>query len=432
MINNSLIYKISLTLILIIAVSSFCNAQDLTYARSVVNHLASTDFYGRGYVNNGSKIAADYISKQFDSLNLQSFGKKHYQPFKISVNTFPGNMVLTINDQELTVGKDFIIDPGSPSVQGDFEVEILLVADILDYQKLSETLRRSSKKFVIIPPFKIKSYTKEEQEKIRGIINFLKYQPENPAAGLIQLTDEKLTWGGSTRQNTKPAFTVMATEELNDIKKVSVKVEAKFIENYKTQNVIGYVEGERNDSLIVLTAHYDHLGMMGEGVVFPGANDNSSGIAMLLNLAKYFQQNPPQFTTVFMALGAEELGLLGAKYFVENPLFELSKIKFLINFDLAGTGDDGIQVVNGKVYQDKFDQLVRINEEQQLLKQVKIRGEACNSDHCMFHNEGVPCFYIYTLGGIQAYHDIDDKAETLPLTEFEDYYRLITAFIETL
>jgi hypothetical protein len=107
----------------------------------------------------------------------------------------------------------------------------------------------------------------------------------------------------------------------------------------------------------------------------------------------------------------------------------LKIIKFLINFDLAGTGDECIQVVNGKKYQNKFDLLTSINKERILLPQIKIRGEACNSDHCMFQMKGVPCFYIYTLGGIQAYHDIYDTGETSPLTEFQDYFTLMAEFI---
>ena len=133
-----------------------------------------------------------------------------------------------------------------------------------------------------------------------------------------------------------------------------------------------------------------------------------------------------------MAFAAEEIGLIGSKYFTDHPLFPLKKIKFLLNFDLAGTGDDGIQVVNGKNYQQKFDLLTKLNDQDKLLKQIKIRGEACNSDHCMFHNKGVPCFFIYTLGGIQAYHDIYDRAETLPLTEYQDYFTLLVRFISNL
>ena len=164
-------------------------------------------------------------------------------------------------------------------------------------------------------------------------------------------------------------------------------------------NVLGYLEGEKKDSMLVFTAHYDHLGMMGNETMFPGANDNASGVSLLLNLVKHFSTNPPEYTVVFIAFAAEEIGLIGSKYFTEHPVFPLSNIKFLINFDLAGTGDDGIQVVNGKIYQQKFDVLTKLNDQDKLLKQIKIRGEACNSDHCMFHAMGVPCFFHLHIGG---------------------------------
>ena len=108
----------------------------------------------------------------------------------------------------------------------------------------------------------------------------------------------------------------------------------------------------------------------------------------------------------------------------------MQKIKFLVNLDLAGTGDDGITVVNATVFQEKYYTLENLNRQHTLLTRVKKRGEACNSDHCFFFMAGVPCFYIYTLGGTTAYHDIYDKAATLPLTEYNDYFTLLQKFIQ--
>ena len=124
------------------------------------------------------------------------------------------------------------------------------------------------------------------------------------------------------------------------------------------------------------------------------------------------------------------MGLLGSKHFVENPLFPLENIKFLMNTDITGTGDDGITVVNGTVFKPEFERMVKLNEDQGLIKEVKIRGESCNSDHCPFYEKKVPSFFIYTRGGIKAYHDIYDRAETLPLTEFADLFTLISGFID--
>lgn len=406
--------------------------QDLSYAKEVVKTLASDDFHGRGYVSSGDKIAANYIRSEFEKIGLAAFKKSYFQKFSTSVNTFPADMTLSLNGSMKVAGAEYLIEPGSSSIKGAFETIILTAEDINDKNTLGQKLRSASGKFVVIPPYNKDDFTKEELKLITDVIGFLKFHPDNPASGSILFTTDKLTWGGATSLNSKPSFTVVADSVQEPIEKVVVNVKNKFFDKYQSQNVIGYIEGENTDSLVVLIAHYDHLGKMGSEAIFPGANDNASGIAMLLSLAKYYKIKKPKYTTAFIAFGGEELGLLGAKHFVENPLFKLSQIKFLLNFDISGTGDEGIQVVNGKIHKDKFDRLVEINTEQKLLEQVKIRGEACNSDHCMFHMQNVPCFFIYTLGGIQAYHDIYDRSETLPLTEFEDYFKLMTQFVDEL
>lgn len=130
-----------------------------------------------------------------------------------------------------------------------------------------------------------------------------------------------------------------------------------------------------------------------------------------------------------MAFGAEESGIIGSKYYTENPLFPLNQINFLLNLDLMGTGEDGIQVVNGSVFSNHFLKLNDINQSQQLLKEIKTRGKAANSDHYWFTENGVPSFFIYTLGGVAAYHDIYDKSITLPLNEFEDCFKLLVLFV---
>lgn len=408
-------------------------AQDLSYAKEVVKALCSDDFYGRGYVADGDKKAADYIRQAFKELGVKPFKRDYFQKFNTPVNSFPGDMELTLDGTALKAGEDYLIEPGSPGISGKYSTVVINASDMLNGETLTQTIVSAIGKFIVIPAFDKADFSAEQQKQIQGILNFLRYHPDNPAAGSIIFTKDKLTWSVSTRLNAKPSFTVLSKDTGSAaIEQVTVNAKNKFFKQYKTQNVIGYVEGKNTDSLIVLMAHYDHLGMMGSEAIFPGANDNASGIAMLLSLAKHYQVNQPEYSTVFMAFGAEELGLLGAKYFVENPLFPLESIKFLLNFDISGTGDDGIQVVNGKIYRDKFDKLVKINEEKKLLARVKIRGEACNSDHCMFHQKNVPGFYIYTLGGIQAYHDINDRSETLPLTEFEDYFTLIREFIRQL
>ena len=181
----------------------------------------------------------------------------------------------------------------------------------------------------------------------------------------------------------------------------------------------------------MFSAHYDHLGMMGETATFNGANDNASGVAMMLTLMKYFSENNPEYSVLFIAFGGEEAGLVGSKYYVQNPIIPLKKMKFLYNVDMMGTGSEGIQVVNSTEHPKEFERLKKINEKYNLVKEIKPRGKAANSDHYWFEEAGVPTFFSYTLGGVTYYHDIQDRPETLPLTEFDDLHTLIVKFVNS-
>ncbi|WP_235207325.1 M28 family metallopeptidase [Pedobacter sp. V48] len=179
---------------------------------------------------------------------------------------------------------------------------------------------------------------------------------------------------------------------------------------------------------MVITAHYDHLGGMGNKTYFPGANDNASGISFLLSLAKYYAANPQPYTMAFICFAGEEAGLLGSKYFTEHSLLALQKIRFLINVDMVGTGETGITVVNATIHQKEFSLLNQLNDKNKYLKKINSRGKAANSDHYFFTEKNVPAFFIYTTGGINAYHDIYDRPKTLPLTEYQDLFRLFVDF----
>ncbi len=415
--------------ILLLSFSVDLRAQVLPYAKEVVKTLTSEEFHGRGFVYDGDKIAADFIRKEFNRFGLKSFENDYYQSFTIPVNTFPGKVELIVNGDTLVPGFDFLVNPWSPSIQGEFDAVHASDQDISSMERFRGVLQRSvGKALVLNQNEEAQELSEEAKSMLSEAERFLKYHPQNPTSAVL-FVENGLSWNNSTMQLGKPSF-VVADSVLNDpIEKIEFNVEAEFIENYTTQNVIGYLDGANNDSSIVIIGHYDHFGRMGPAI-FPGANDNASGIAMMLSLAQHFSENTPKYRMVFIAFGAEEIGLIGSKYFVQNPLIDLSSIKFLLNFDLAGTGDEGIQVVNGSVYKSQFNRLRNINNEFGLLPQVKIRGAACNSDHCPFDEVDVPGFYIYTLGGIRAYHNVFDRYETLPFTEFEDYHQLMVRFLE--
>ena len=97
-----------------------------------------------------------------------------------------------------------------------------------------------------------------------------------------------------------------------------------------------------------------------------------------------------------------------------------------------GTGDKGVTVVNGTVHKKEFKKLAVLNLKKKYVSKVKVRGRAANSDHYWFSQLGIPAFFIYTMGGIKAYHDVYDKSQTLPLSEFDDLYHLLIEFIEAI
>jgi Zn-dependent M28 family amino/carboxypeptidase len=172
---------------------------------------------------------------------------------------------------------------------------------------------------------------------------------------------------------------------------------------------------------------------MGEGNVFNGANDNASGTAALLGLAKHFSlpENQPKYSIAFLFFAAEERGLIGSNYYTENPILPLSKIKALINLDMVGTGSEGIGIVNGEENPAIVSQLRQINTEHQYFDTIKIRPNSCNSDHCAFAKKEIPAVFIYTMGDeFQAYHTLKDNPEDLPLTKMLELQHLMIKYCQ--
>jgi hypothetical protein len=398
---------------------------------------------GRGYVANGDKLASDYIANEYKSFGLLSLEKSgsYFQEFSFPVNTFPGRVEMTFyfpngTSEKCDPGDKFLVRSSSPSVKGHFKVVRLDSSISHSRKKWDQFMAVDHRKvFVLVDTLGI-----TDKQEMAKMTNFVKY-PLNVKGILLPVklnhvegTDQctKLTpWDFSMVQSTVPVIEIEPA--LAHTSEIDVRIGAKFLKSYESRNVVGYIRGsEQPDSFIVFTAHYDHLGRMGKTVYFPGANDNASGVAMMLNLAKHYSlpENKPKYSIAFIAFSAEEVGLIGSNYFTQHPLFPLARIRFLINMDILGTGDEGITVVNATLFGKEFAKLKAINDTNNYLPQVKPRGKAAISDHHFFTEKNVPCFYIYTLGGIKAYHDTCDKRETLPLTEYDDLFRLIRDFTD--
>lgn len=391
--------------------------------RQYLDTLCAAGLHGRGAAFDGQKNAAGYLSNRFREIGLLPISNNYFQNFNYDINTFSGTIFLQTNNTTLVPGKDYIVESASPSGKETFKTILLdtLVFSSKKYQKkfLALDIKKTALVYDELFERKLKKdSTKHIEKKLEK------------ASCIIKLKDKKLTMGLSGEQKKTVVFEVLKDKFNAKTKTISYEINAELIKKYKAQNVIGYVKGAVvPDSFLFITAHYDHLGTLGSSIFFPGANDNASGVSMLLELAWYFKEHPQRYSIVFIAFGAEEAGLLGSKYFTENPLVPLAKIRFLVNLDLMGTGGDGMMVVNGSVFPKEFLLLTKINDEKIHLTNLKKRGKAANSDHYYFSEKGVPAFFFYTLGGVTAYHDIFDIPETLPLTKFKEAHNLIIEFI---
>jgi aminopeptidase YwaD len=402
--------------------TNFICAQNMERVRSYLDTLCSSSLHGRGAGFDGQKKAAVYLADRFSEIGLLPLSNSYYQTFNYTINTFPGKLNLQIDQVTLIPGKDYIIEAGSPSGKATLKIVIADTLIFVSDKKKKKFLNSDFQNTALVCDERFSKLLKTKPPEFQKKID--------EASCVVELKEKKLTMGLSSKQNEKPVFEVLKEKFNWKAKTLSFEIEAVLLKNYEAQNVCGYVKGTTvPDSFLFITAHYDHLGTLGKAIYFPGANDNGSGVSMLLELARYFKENPARYSIVFIAFGAEEAGLIGSKYFTENPLVPLAKIRFLINLDLMGTGDDGMMVVNGSVFEKEFETLAKINTDRLYLTAIKKRGKAANSDHFFFTEKGVPAFFFYTLGGITAYHDVNDLPQTLPLTKFREVYRLITEFV---
>ncbi len=190
-----------------------------------------------------------------------------------------------------------------------------------------------------------------------------------------------------------------------------------------TSNIIGIIEGEgpHADEVIVIGGHYDHLGLGGFGSraggrreIHNGADDNATGTVGVMELARRFAQRDkkPARTMVFIAFSAEEMGLLGARHYVENPIYPLEQTVAMINFDMIGwLRDDKLTAFNWNSAAEFEPALDKANEGMglDLVKPVSGFG---GSDHLPFFQRQIPVMFLHT-GLTSTYHTPEDDFETI-------------------
>lgn len=200
-------------------------------------------------------------------------------------------------------------------------------------------------------------------------------------------------------------------------------------------NLIGYIPG-KSDKAIVITAHYDHVGQR-DGQIYNGADDNASGVGVLLAAAEYFKQNKPKHTLIFAALDGEELGLQGANAFLENPPVPLQNILLNVNMDMLSINDKGELYASGAYHNP---QLKTYLEQVKPLPHAKLvlghdlpdQGHndwTSQSDHYQFYKRGIP-FVYFGVEDHPHYHRPTDDYVQVNKAFYPDAAALVLDFIQ--
>jgi len=412
-------------------------AQEIAYPyRATIQKLSSAKMLGRGYYKHGDGIAAKFLVNELKRLNTEpafiddKSQKSYCQPFNMPVHYFIGSEV-KVNGKKLKTGVQYLPFANCPKTKKTFHTFLEIDSLIAQNQNLVDSTINKSKE----PPFLIFRFKKAERLVSKLVLNH-KPKPQNQSfteiAGII-VVKESFTHDLEPEPAKIPHLFMQDSvidklRETNAELRLDIDTQTEYY--YNTANVGAFLQGHNNDSLLIIGAHYDHLGMVGDAL-FSGANDNASGTTMLLALANYYSRHPEKrpCNMLFLWFAGEEAGLIGSKYYTEHPSFTFKMPTSMINLDLLAGGSEGIMLVNGKENTKIASRFNTANDSLKAIPKVALRPNAPNSDHYWFAKKGVPAVFMYTMGDVKAYHDVFDTAESLKLAHFESVFKLLVAVI---
>lgn len=465
--------------------------QSVIYAESItpqglkkhLSILASDEYEGRETARKGQKMAAKYIENHFRSLGLIPMGTEDgfQQSFPIKV-THPRGVAVKIGGNELTRLEDFynffngkngsyttdevlylgyginepnyndyeglnvkdkiiLVSSGEPKHKGDYWIggQGVTTSWSYDFRAKAEVAGKKGAKamFIIDPKFK------RTVGKMKSLIGRQKFEVpvmESSDLGIptFYLTraqaDEILKAGGYKKNTIWLENKIQKKKKpISEIAKVRVEINVdRKIESLTSENVIGVIEGsDKKDELLVLSAHYDHLGIRGDDI-FNGADDDGSGTVTLLQLAEAFAEakkngNGPRRSIMFLSVSGEEKGLFGSAWYTDNPTVSLSSTIANLNIDMIGRTDLDHKEDSNYVYvigSDKLSsELHEINEKAntdftQLKLDYRYNDENdpnrfyYRSDHYNFAKNGIPVIFYFT-GVHKDYHKPTDTFDKI-------------------
>ncbi len=448
--------------------------------------IASDDFEGRETGTAGNEKAANYIADQFESFGLPAFNNGSYFQDVILNWTQWEEANLFVNDQKHRHLFDFVSFPNKNEDLYNFSTqEVLFLGYGIDDPKYSDYKKMDIKGKVILiykgepvnkkgisyitgtktmsewstnPDKKLEAAKKYGaravfiiEDEIQKVLSENRRKLISPQLTLGERTDESIPTANSLAIKTSIAKMIMGKQFKKVVKarkKIKKKGKARSVmlssnltinqkkkkKTLRGVNVMGYIEGsdpKLKDELVVVSAHYDHLGKRGNDI-YNGADDNGSGtstvieIARALNEAKKQGKGPRRSVLVLLVTG-EEKGLLGSKYYSERPIFPLENTIANVNVDMVGRVDkkykdnpDYIYVIGSDRLSTELHEInERVNKKytQLTLDYTYNEDDDPNryyyrSDHYNFAEKGIPAIFYFN-GTHNDYHRTSDTVDKI-------------------
>ncbi|NNC85554.1 MAG: M28 family peptidase [Bacteroidia bacterium] len=452
-IKQLLFLFLSLCLVFSTSIQAQDNAELEDRLKSHIEVLSSDAYEGREAGTPGEKKSAEYISLQFEKLNLQAIAKLGFlQSFTFTYDRyFSESNKLLVGSMNLKIKEDYF--PLSYSANSSIDHETVFVgfgihAPDLKHNDYANSIDLKDKLFVmeVGSPDGVHPHSKfiehyDLRKKIETAISF-------GAKGVVFVNSDENTespkadLSKNVSQSSIPVVFVQGLaanflKEKSSVKVLGVTEIKKDVRS--AYNVLGYYNNSK-DKTVVIGAHHDHLGYGREGSlhagapeIHNGADDNASGIAMMIELARMIQvEKLDDYNYLFVGFSAEEKGLLGSKHFVDAPDFPVESINYMINMDMVGRLKvaDPALVINGVGTSPVFSDLLDEKKPDSFKLKTTESGVG-PSDHTSFYLKDIPVLHFFT-GTHEDYHKPSDDAHLINYDGMVDLYHYLADIIQTL
>ncbi|WBW96498.1 M28 family metallopeptidase [Oceanirhabdus sp. W0125-5] len=410
-----------------------------------IKELASEKYDGRLTGTEGNKLATEYIRNQFNELGLDTLEGvdeyfQYYDQTVAYLKWLPKMNILNKNGEiikELKFLKDFNVKANADfKISGTVKGEIISLKDIKEFNNNKEDLQG---KIAIIPYNLFRNQTVQEfftsgDSKALGVIreNSFRNEEEYSFFKNVHFYEGKDEY----RNKELPMFADADMDAINILIEEGKKgnlVELSFeynIEEKTIANVIGVIPGtdeDLKDDYLIISGHFDHTGNNFNGTYNPGASDNASGIASMIEIARTIKYNniPPRRPILFIAFNGEENGLCGSRFFASNSGLDMKKVT-MINIDMIANNSNGPLYIGAVSMSQLAKDLIKIAKDMDI--PYKLDLVKYYSDHTHIQTEGGEAVSLVELEQ-EEYHTPNDTIDVIEKADLEQVVALVLRYI---